>query len=398
MKYDFEELLKSTYHHGETPTDTLNQTVLRMVKECDEMNHDNLQTGNLLDGKKQERIRSAQGRRQGIGYGSIRRTAVVAAAFTLVVLLGSGAVYAAGKIFGINDFLQRFGRNGISEETGQLVDEHPTVTVKSASDSKDIVDFKVTSVLCDSKYVTVTLDVSVKDTEKYFLVTGVTDLTDPVSCMDVGIDSSESIGDYCSEYGLQPVQINTKLDKKSEKFADIRMRDYEQSGTGDGSIMICAQRLTDDKSFTMGIKTSVILSEGEEYDCSLAGDALQIDVEDNSTEESAYYRVKQKEQYHVPGTAITIKEVKLTTTEVGTYSEITYVDDSTSEDPSVDWLYLCKANGEMLEANILAGGTCHSVGNNEYVASDGYQSIGLPDTVYVSLGDMGKVVKLIKYQ
>lgn len=391
MKYDVDDLLKNTYHQGEVPTDALNQTVLQMVKECDRMNQNKRKTGAVYEQKEKQQQRKYYG-----SNSRFRKFVTVAAVFAMVLLIGSVTVHAAKKFFGINYFWERYG-NEMPEKAKELVENNPTVTVKEGEESRNIVDFKVSSVLCDSKYVVVTLDVAVKDADKYFLVTGVADLTDPVSCMSIGIDSKQSIGEYCNKNGMQPVQINTELEKGSAKFADIVTRSEKQVGTGYGTLMICAKRLVNDKSFTMGIKTSMRVSKGEEV-FRYTGDTLQIHVKDRSTEQTAYYQVDQNAEYHVPETAITIKEVKITTTEVGTYSKITFADEDASEaGSSVGWLYLCDAKGKNLESNIVDDGSCRPKGDKTYVASDCYKNIGLPETVYVSVGDTGKVLKLKKY-
>lgn len=388
MKCDVDDLLKSTYHQGEVPTEALNQTVLQMVKESGKMGQNGLKTDGIGVGKS-KKDGSCQ-----LKNSRVRRMATVAAALVIVILMGSGVAHAAKKFFHIDYFWGRYGSEGMSEETKQLVDDKPMVTVKESNEALDILEIKVSSVLCDSKYVVLTLDVDVKDADKYFLVTGVTDLNEPISCMSLGIDSEQTVGEYCTAKGLQPVQVRTELDHQSEKFVEIVTWDNEQNDTGSGSLMISAKRLTSDKSFTMGIKPRMTLGEGEEYVSSYTGDTLQVDVKDKSTEQSAYYSVDEKAEYHVPDTAITLKKVKLTTTEVGTYSEIEYVDKSTTEDSSAEWLELCDKNGESIKSNIVDGGSCQSKGKNAFLAMGCYESVGLPDTIYVSVGDSGKVVKL----
>lgn len=388
MKNGVDDLLKSTFHQGEIPTETLNQTVLQMVKESGEMRRNGLKTDGTGQGKSQK------GRGYRLKNSGIRRFAAVAAVFVMVVLMGSGVVHAAKKFFGIDYFWERYGSEGMSEETKELVDDKPMVTVKESGEEPDILDFKVSSVLCDSQYVVLTLDVDVKDPDKYFLVTGVTDLNEPVSCMSLGIDSEKTVGEYCMSRGLQPVQVHTELDNPSKKFVDIVTWDNEQTDTGSGSFMICAKRLTSDKSFTMGIKTKMALGKGEKYVSSYTGDTLQVDVKDKSTEQVAYYSVGEKAEYHVPDTAVTLNKVKLTTTEVGTYSEIEYTDKSTTEESLVEYIELCDKNGDSMKSNIVGVGTCQSKGKNAYLAKGCYESVGLPDTIYVSIDDSGKAVKL----
>lgn len=66
------------------------------------------------------------------------------------------------------------------------------------------------------------------------------------------------------------------------------------------------------------------------------------------------------------------------------------------EDPSVDWLFLYGEHGESLKTNIVASGTCQPEGDNIYLVSDCYESMGLPENIYLSVGDSGKVLKLKK--
>ena len=382
MKYNLDDLLKGTYKTGERPSQALNRNVLQMVKECDNMKQDEMKNN----------YRSKIGGKYYSNCSRTKRFAKVAAVFAVVLLMGSSVVYAGIKSSGIKYFWELRGKE-MSEETTKLVDDNPIVEVTKGAGETDILDFEVSSVLCDSRYVVAVIDVAVKDADKYFLVTGTTDLTEPVSSMSIGIESDKSVGEYCQAEGLQPVQIHTKLDSQSKKYVQIISGDNKQDGTDNGSIMICGERLTEDKSFTMGINTQMVLCEGEKHLSSYEGDTLQVEVEDNSSEQTAYYRVDENEKYRVPGTTITLKEVKLTTTEVGTYSEINYIDKRDSEDVC-EWIELCDENGDAIEWNGVGCGQSEPKGNYRYLQKDCYKSIGLPEEIYLSIDEFGKVVKL----
>lgn len=381
MKYDVDDLLKSTYKKGETPTDALNQTVLQMVKECADMKENN----SNVKGKYERAYR-----------GNRRKIAVAAVVVASILLLGTGVAHATMKYFGIDYFSKRYGSTGLNTDAQKLVEEAPVVTVKETKGSKDILTYKVSEVLCDSKYVIVNIDVTVKDVEKYFLIPGSNNLDDPISYMNLDIDSEQSIRDYCKEHGMQPVQLDFPYDSKSEKNVEYMLKDNEQSGTGKASVMLCSKRLTTDRKFTMSIKPSVIISKGEKVISTYNDDVLQIQVEDNSSEESACYAVNNSEEYKVPGTSMVLQEVKVTTTEVGSYLYVTYKNTGSSEDATAEFIELSDKNGEMLPSSIVAVGRCQPKGNNIYACEGCYENIGLPDAIYLSIGEGTKIVKMEK--
>ena len=124
---------------------------------------------------------------------------------------------------------------------------------------------------------------------------------------------------------------------------------------------------------------------------------IQIRVKDNSTEKTAYYRTEDEEKAPIPGTGVTLKEVKLTTTEVGSYLSVRYEEQGISgDDASVSWLELCDENGKPVSFNGMDSGRCREAGRNEYISEECYETVGLPEKITLSIGDSGKLVKLKK--
>ena len=202
MKDNLDELIRNTFQQGEVPGDALNQTVIQKVKEQEAM-----KKNIILFHEKSENSRR----------GSMRKIAMAAAVVAAVLLLGTGVAHATMQYFGIEYFSKRFGSSGLNEEAKELVENEPVVTIKESENSKDILEYQVSEVLCDHKYVIVNIDVSVKDAKKYFLVPGADAPTTPVSNLDIGIKIKKSIAEYCKENEMQPVYLHFTYDSKSEK-------------------------------------------------------------------------------------------------------------------------------------------------------------------------------------
>lgn len=381
MKGNLEQLLRNTYHQGGVPGDALNQTVIQKVKEQEAM--------------KKNKI-SFHGKNGLEHKGSMRKIATAAAVVAAILLLGTGVAHATMQYYGIDYFSERYGSSGLNEETKELVENEPVVTIKESENSKDILDYKVSEVLCDHKYVIVNIDVTVKDTKKYFLVPGADDLATPVSDLDIGIKSKKSIRKYCKENGMRPVYLYFPYDDKNEKNVEYMSYDNEQPGTGKATIMLCSKRLTSEQKFIMNVKPSVAIYEGEQKSLSYHDDTLQIQIEDNSSVESACYTVNGAKEYKVPETSMTLKEVKITTTEVGSYLNVIYESTGSSDDAEAEFLDLCDKNGELIPNSIVAVGYIQPVGDNVYVSEGCYENIGLPDEIYLSIGEGVKIVQLEK--
>lgn len=369
MRDNMDELLKKTYHNGEKPANALNQAVMQKIKEHDDMKKTN------------KRV---------IHFGNMRgmkKLIPVAVAFAAVVLVGSGAVYAATKYFGLEHFFAQYGGKEFDEGVENLIDKQPDVVVKEQKSSRDILDYEVKEVLCDSDYMLATIHVSVKDTNKYFLV------SDPyassVSSLSIGIDSDKSIEEYCKDNGLVPVWVDMPFDAQTEKAAQKVVQDSHGLNTGQLTVMIGAERLTDDGDFMVNVKPVVYFLTGK--DSTYEDDILQIHVKDSSKAQSADY-VLAKNQKNI---SVAIEKVSLKSTEVGTYLTVTYTGLSEVEDATGMLIDLCDKKGNAIPINI-TWGNCRLNKNGSYTYKGCYENIDLPDEIYLLVGDEKQIVKCEK--
>ena len=188
-----------------------------------------------------------------------------------------------------------------------------------------------------------------------------------------------------------PVQLY--LQEKDAKDAEVVSRDMEQLSAAKGVIEINAKRRSRKQKFQLAIHPLLMLDDSSEtHD----DPTIKIAVKDNSTEKSAHYVMQDQKENTIHGTKVTLKEVKLTTTEVGSYLSARYEEKDVSGDASASWLELCDEKGKPVSFGGMDGGRCYEAGKNEYVSEGCYENIGLPEKIYLSIGDSGEIVELTK--
>lgn len=117
------------------------------------------------------------------------RAALIAATMASVLAAGSSAAYA-GNLWGIREMWQRPGRQ-LPEAAAGLIERH------SGSGAAEGWNARVTESLCDASTVMVTLTVS--GGERYIVAPTDAESDDPVST--IGLDGSETLGDYAARQG-----------------------------------------------------------------------------------------------------------------------------------------------------------------------------------------------------
>lgn len=372
-----EEMMKEALRPDRSADEALNQKIIAYEKEKEE--------------------KGAFYRRRMMQSG-MRRFAMAAAAFCAVLLLGSG-VYAATQYFGLEFFASQMDEAGLSGDVKKMIEEKPEVTVKKSKYSKGILNYEVSEVLCDSRYLVTTVDISVKEPDKYFVFSGTVDINEPMELLDIGIKSKDTIGTYCKKHGLKPVQAHFEFDKKTKKLLERSFGDAKQTDSGKVTCMFGARRLTKDKEFIMGLEPDVVHYDGEEYVTHYVDDIQQVHVKDKSEEKISFYQVESPEAYQTAeGNRIQIERVELKSTEVGSYLEVEYtLGKKISEDDGDGYVILeaCDENGKVLEFNSLtAEGSCSWLGQNRYLSQENYQNIGSPKVLHL-LVDGGKEKRVI---
>ncbi len=413
-----EQLLKNIYGQGEHPADALNRTVIEKVKERESMKNQGLKTG------KYKKIY-----RRGM-----RRCSAVAAAFFAVLII-AGGVCAANGYFGLDFFATRYDKNAkLSDDAKKLIEEKPEVTIRPYRDKNAgpaLLDYQVTEALCDHRFVAVTVEVSLKDPEKYLLVGEDDFIPDQVvdyrlhsgsagtqmkELSGMGIDSRQTVEEYCREHGKKWVGINF-VSPEDSVVVQRGYCEYQYSGTGKLTAIFRGERQeTKKKDFVVEIVPKVstdVTVTGKAGDQvweykNYNEDMFKITVHDNSKEQTAQYRIVEnvseskkikedaKGNAFLPGPDISVEKIELTSTEVGSYATVFYRPDGLKGDAKYMYFMLSDKEGNRADDMILGGGgSLEFLGNGLYKSESIGYSIGLPEEIYLE-SDWFKVYKAVK--
>jgi len=376
MRDELDELLEKTFHDDGKPDDSVNQAVLKKVKEYENMKADKNKSKTLI----------ANGKR-----GAVKAAAVVAG----IILTGSSAAYAAVNYFGLDYFAEKHGGAGLNDAAHDIMDTEPKTDVTEQTKGYDLLKYDVKEVLCDRNYVLATVNVSIKENGDYLLISNPTDPDMPISTLNIGINSEQSIRAYCDENGIIPIFVNLNFDANTAESKIRRvMTDDEQEETDKLTAIIVAERMTDEKSFDATMQASVIYDMGGKKQTSYQDDRFNVHIEDHSTDESVAYTMSDTDAAkHMD---LDIQNIELTTTEVATYLKVNYESSVSSEDATEEFIQLCDKDGNLIPSSILSMGNCRLNPDGSYTCTSCYDNIGLPETIYLSLGDGAAIVKIQK--
>lgn len=329
-----------------------------------------------------------------------RRFATAAAAFAAVLILGTGA-YAATQYFGLDFFASRNDGPKLTEEVKQMIEEKPEVTVQKTEGSRDILNYEVSEVLCDSRNLVATVEISVKEPDKYFVFTGTDDVVTPMEILQMGIDSMDTIGTYCKKRGMQPVLVDVDcFDEKTGRLLSNSLASTKYTSPGKVTYMFSANRLTADREFVMGLKPTVCLFDGEKQVAIYRDDLLEVQVKDKSTEQTAFYEPEKKEPVEVAGgNSCSIDRAELISTEVGSYLTVDYTWHGEKSDECQIFWTLCDADGKEVSRNpLVVDGGCEWLGGKHWQSKLEFVNIGQPDVIHIReiAEDGGRVITLKK--
>ena len=260
------------------------------------------------------------GRRKTAGMAVWKAAALVIGSVTL---LGTG-VYAAEKYFGILDFLGGNENVEMPVEAEDLIVPVPEEEqkVEKIPDGMPL-DYTIKEAMCDSDSIYVVLEAKAKETGKFFLVPEDAMAEDPVSGW--GIDSDMSAEEYAASKNLEIKHVNAGI-VNTEELGIASSAIYFQS-VGDDVMDIMIESGKTEKE-----KTLDVLCTGIFWDETMVSmeDILRTEIRFTLTDisnsiQTAYAPAGAAK---IPGTDAMIERAEVTQTELGTYLEIFYRDDS----------------------------------------------------------------------
>lgn len=260
--------------------------------------------------------------RSGGGMGMLKAAALI---LVSVTLLGTGA-YAAGRHFGILDFLRGSGGTGALppvEAEELIVPVTEEEQEKTELTEGMLADYTVKEAMCDSDSIYVVLEARAKERGRYFFVPEDAIAEDPVS--DWGIASDMSAGEYAAAKNLEMMHVNASIQNKDELGIAVSTIYFQSAEDDVMDIMIeCGKTV---KEQTLNVVCTGILWDGT---MTSVEDILRTEIRFSLTDISGAAAVSYVPAgtSEIPGTGAVIEKAEVIQTKLGTYLEILYRDDT----------------------------------------------------------------------
>lgn len=289
-------------------------------------------------------------------------SALKAAALVLisVTLLGTGA-YAAGRYFGILDFLKGNGNAGAVPpvEAEELIVPVPEDAQQKTEITEGMAaDYTVKEAMCDSESIYVVLEARAKERGRYLFVPEDAVAEDPVR--NWGIDSDLSAGEYAASKNLEIMHVNGAIQNTDELGIAVSTIYFQWVEDDVMDIMVeCGKT---EKGETLDVVCTGILWNESMTDMEdILRTEIRFSLTDISNAEAIAY--EPAGQAEIPGSSAVIRKAEVIQTKLGTYVEMIYQCDDT-ENFNVHPLRLAGDDGQEHIIRMPSG--TEILGNGEY--------------------------------
>lgn len=289
-------------------------------------------------------------------------SALKAAALVLisVTLLGTGA-YAAGRYFGILDFLKGNGNAGAVPpvEAEELIVPVPEDAQQKTEITEGMAaDYTVKEAMCDSESIYVVLEARARERGRYFFVPEDAVAEDPVR--NWGIDSDLSAGEYAASKNLEIMHVNGAIQNTDELGIAVSTIYFQWVEDDVMDIMVeCGKT---EKGETLDVVCTGILWNESMTDMEdILRTEIRFSLTDISNAEAIAYEPAGTAE--IPGSSAVIRKAEVIQTKLGTYVEMIYQCDDT-ENFNVHPLRLAGDDGQEHIIRMPSG--TEILGNGEY--------------------------------
>lgn len=289
-------------------------------------------------------------------------SALKAAALVLisVTLLGTGA-YAAGRYFGILDFLKGNGNAGAVPpvEAEELIVPVPEDAQQKTEITEGMAaDYTVKEAMCDSESIYVVLEARAKERGRYLFVPEDAVAEDPVR--NWGIDSDLSAGEYAASKNLEIMHVNGAIQNTDELGIAVSTIYFQWVEDDVMDIMVeCGKT---EKGETLDVVCTGILWNESMTDMEdILRTEIRFSLTDISNAEAIAYEPAGTAE--IPGSSAVIRKAEVIQTKLGTYVEMIYQCDDT-ENFNVHPLRLAGDDGQEHIIRMPSG--TEILGNGEY--------------------------------
>lgn len=251
---------------------------------------------------------------------------VAAAVLVSVTLLGTG-VYAAGKYFGILDFLKT------NENAVQIPIEAKDLIVPVQEQKKEDItegmfaDYTVKEAMCDSESIYVVLEARAKEAGRYFFVPEDAMPEDSVSGW--GIESGMSAAEYAASKNLKMLHINAGIVNTDELGIAVSTIYFQSVGDDVMDIMIECGKTAKEKTLDV-VCTGIAWEDGRADMDEIMRSEIRFALTDISNAEAVEYVPSGTSE--ISGIGAVIEKAEVIQTKLGTYLEILYQNENTDFD------------------------------------------------------------------
>ena len=336
----------------------------------------------------------------GKAYNRHSKWRAVAAAFAVVLLIGTGT-YAAVKEWRFSDY---FHLGEVSEDVNQIVntevnadnlkdlteDEWGTPIQKDTEiEVKDLLTVTPTMTVYDSHSVYISLEAALKDTERYWLMDASEDLEQPASTITGDESTTQSVEKYCKEHDISIVLVNARYNSYDEHVED-QGTDMSVKGKGVNELLLCGTRRNTEELEKVGVIYTVYIYNTNKREYELVADK-QLDIampelsDETKKEQTVTYGLADGTEQQIGDSSVKVSKVILTTTSIATYAEIYVRDEDTDAHPEGVSVSLVNAEHKELPTGPSRRGVISVPdGKGQFVSKMDYARWDtFPDTIYV---------------
>lgn len=338
-------------------------------------------------------------------WNSMSRLSRVAAIAALALVLGSGSVFAANRIWGLKDVLRHLPKEAESqivkevavEDTQNKLDEVPE-SLKVSDDElvqlEKNVSFAVKETLSDQNSCHIALEATLKDPVHYMLV----DESDVTTAVDRTIYGDAKEGETVVEYAKRMNKKMIRVDSYFEaatKEQEQYLESYDVKMVDDAHCLMMLQ-ITDNNNQIAGGTKLNIASVARVYDkessvrwkvCKSETATVTIDKV-SANEATASYAFADGKEMRVGDSSVILEKIELTNTAIETKIAVTV----RNEDKELgNWVAvnLIDDNGNYYEGGVTNTGIASQPdAEGRFVDYHTYAKMELPDYVNVRVRDL----------
>lgn len=334
----------------------------------------------------------------------------VAAIAGMVLVIGSGSVFAASRVFSIKDFIQNIPKDAEkyidrdvsvdnTKDNIQNTDKNYVVSDDMLEELKNKVSFRVKETVSDGTSCHISVEATLSDPEHYLLVPEEFDMTEEGTFASVyykDANKGESLEDYASRQRKQILMVESSLcldDNKQEKYLESISGIVEDDSHVLLHISLSGEKkavgFADGTKIKINNRASLYVNDHRTLWSEFKNENTTITLKNVATEEeSVSYALKNGKEMRVGDSSVIIKSIILTNTPLETKVKLLVV----NEDKELgNWIgvNLIDDEGNIFERGTSSGGSASKPdADGQFTYHTSYKKMKFPDHVNVRVRNL----------